>query len=117
MSHKLPLLGFAVLVIGALLTVFAVTAAAAPARPATTVASTLTMCDSSLGIGCTIKWGDGSTVSGDVTGANATGTRVNSLYTMSGEHAYARPGTYRGVVIVSAGDAGPVRADFTVIRP
>ena len=80
-------------------------------------ASTLTMCDSSVGIGCTIKWGDGSTASGDVTGTNATGTRVNSLYTISGEHTYARPGTYHGVVIVSAGNVGPVRADFTVIRP
>jgi len=80
-------------------------------------ASTLTMCDSSLGIGCTIKWGDGSTVAGDVTGTNATGTRVNSLYTISGEHTYARTGTYLGVVIVSAGNVGPVRADFIVIRP
>jgi hexosaminidase len=79
--------------------------------------STLTMCDSSLGIGCTIKWGDGGTVGGDVTGTNATGTRVNSLYTISGEHTYARPGTYHGVVIVSAGNVGPVRAEFTVIRP
>jgi hypothetical protein len=31
-------------------------ALSAPGFPA----STLTMCDSSLGIGCTIKWGDGS---------------------------------------------------------
>ncbi len=79
--------------------------------------STLTMCDSSLGIGCTIKWGDGSTTTGDVTGTNATGTRVNSLYTISGEHTYAHPGTYHGVVIVSAGNAAPVRAAFTVIWP
>ena len=79
--------------------------------------STLTMCDSSLGIGCTIKWGDGSTTTGDVTGTNATGTRVNSLYAISGEHTYARPGTYHGVVIVSAGNVRPVQADFTVIRP
>ena len=53
--------------------------------------STLTMCDSSLGIGCTIKWGDGSTTTGDVTGTNATGTRVNSLYTIFGQHTYAAP--------------------------
>jgi hexosaminidase len=79
--------------------------------------STLTMCDSSLGIGCTIKWGDGSTTTGDVTGTNATGTRVNSLYAISGEHTYARPGTYHGVVIVSAGNVRPARAGFTVIRP
>ena len=76
--------------------------------------STLTMCDSSLGIGCTIKWGDGSTTTGGVTGTNATGTRVNSLYTILGKHTYAHPGTYHGVVIASAGNARPVRAHFTV---
>lgn len=79
--------------------------------------STLTMCDPSLGIGCTIKWGDGSTTTGDVTGTNATGSRVNSLYAISGAHTYAHPGTYHGVVTVSAGNAGPVRADFTAIWP
>ena len=76
--------------------------------------STLTMCDSSLGIGCTIKWGDGSTTTGDVTGTNATGIRANSLYAISGQHAYAHHGTYHGVVIASAGRARPVRARFTV---
>ena len=76
--------------------------------------STLTMCDSSLGIGCTIRWGDGSTTTGDVTGTNATGTRVNSLYTIFGTHTYAHPGTYHGVVIASAGNAKPGRANFTV---
>jgi hexosaminidase len=77
--------------------------------------STLTMCDSSLGIGCTIKWGDGSTASGDVTGTNATATRVNSLYIISGKHTYPHPGIYHGVVIASAGNASPARADFTAI--
>jgi hexosaminidase len=79
--------------------------------------STLTMCDPSLGIGCTIKWGDGRATTGDVTGTNPTGTRVNSLYTIFGGHTYARPGTYHGTVIVSAGNAGPVRADFTATWP
>ena len=79
--------------------------------------STLTMCDSSLGIGCTIKWGDGSTSTGDVTGTNATSTTVNSLYTIFGEHTYPHPGTYRGVVVVSAGNSKPVRANFTVTWP
>jgi hexosaminidase len=77
-------------------------------------ASTLTMCDSSLGIGCTIRWGDGSTSTGDVTGTNATGTKVNSLYKIFGTHTYPHHGTYRGLVIVSAGNSGPVRAHFTV---
>jgi hexosaminidase len=79
--------------------------------------STLTMCDGSLGIGCTIKWGDGSTSTGDVTGTNATGTQVNSLYTIFGEHTYPHRGTYHGEVIVSAGNAAPVRASFTAIWP
>jgi hexosaminidase len=79
--------------------------------------STLTMCDSSLGIGCTINWGDGTTTTGDVRGTNATDTRVNSLYTIFGAHAYAHPGTYHGVVTISAGDAAPVTADFTATRP
>jgi hexosaminidase len=79
--------------------------------------STLSMCDSSLGIGCTIKWGDGSTSTGEVTGSNATATRVNSLYTISGTHTYPRPGTYHGAVIASSGDAKPVSAPFTVIWP
>jgi hexosaminidase len=77
-------------------------------------ASTLTMCDSSLGIGCTVRWGDGSTSTGDVTGTNATSAMVNSLYTISGEHTYPHPGTYHGAVIVSAGNSKPVRAAFTV---
>lgn len=76
--------------------------------------STLSMCDSSLGVGCTIDWGDGSTTTGDVSGTNATGTHVNSLYVIFGKHAYAHPGTYHGVVTASAGNAAPVSADFTV---
>ena len=77
--------------------------------------STLTMCGSSLGIGCTIKWGDGSTSTGDVSGRNATGTRVNGLYAISGVHAYAHRGTYHGEVIMTAGNAAPVSAAFTAI--
>jgi hexosaminidase len=79
--------------------------------------SALTMCDSSLGIGCTINWGDGKTTTGDVTGVNATDTKVNSLYVISGQHTYAHPGTYHGVVTLSAGSAAPVTADFTVTWP
>jgi len=79
--------------------------------------STLSMCDSSLGIGCTIDWGDGSSTTGDVTGTNATGTQVNSLYVIFGKHSYSRPGTYHGVVTASAGNAAPVSADFTVRWP
>ena len=79
--------------------------------------STLTMCDPSLGIGCTIKWGDGRSTPGDVTGSNPTGTQVNGLYSISGKHTYAHPGTYHGVVIVSAGNVTPVSVPFTAIWP
>ena len=79
--------------------------------------STLTMCDSSLGIGCTIKWGDGSTSTGDVTGTNASSAMANGLFTIFGKHTYPHPGTYRGLVIASAGNSGPVRAHFTVNWP
>jgi hexosaminidase len=75
-----------------------VAALSAPGFPT----STLSMCDSSLGIGCTISWGDGITSTGDVTGTNATDTRVNSLY---------------GTVTLSAGNAKPVTAGFTVAWP
>jgi hexosaminidase len=77
--------------------------------------STLTMCDPTLGIGCTISWGDGSTTTGDVTGTNATDTEINSLYRIFGQHTYARPGTYHGTVTLNAGNAASVTADFTVI--
>src|ERR1700733_7758250 len=80
--------------------------------------SMLSMCDSSLGVGCTINWGDGSaTTTGDATGVNATGTHVNSLYTISGEHSYAKSGTYQGTVTLSVGNLAPVTADFTVRVP
>jgi hexosaminidase len=86
----------------------------APGFPTTT----LSMCDGSLGVGCTINWGDGSaTTTGDATGVNATGTHVNSLYTVSGEHSYAKSGTYHGTVTLSVGNLAPVTADFTVRVP
>ena len=80
--------------------------------------STLTMCDGSLGIGCTIDWGDGTaTTTGNVTGTNATDTTVNSLYKISGTHSYAKSGTYHGTVQLSAGNAPSVTAGFTVTVP
>jgi hexosaminidase len=80
--------------------------------------STLTMCDSSLGIGCTINWGDGTAATtGDVTGVNATDTHVNSLYTISGTHRYRHPGTYHGTVTLTAGTAPPATASFIVRVP
>jgi hexosaminidase len=80
--------------------------------------SALTMCDSSLGIGCTINWGDGTAATtGDVTGVNATDTHANSLYTISGTHRYRHPGTYHGTVTLTAGTAPPATASFIVRVP
>jgi hexosaminidase len=76
------------------------------------------MCDGSLGIGCTIDWGEGTaTTTGNVTGVNATDTQVNSLYTISGAHTYPKPGTYHGTVALSAGNAPSITADFTAVVP
>jgi hexosaminidase len=80
--------------------------------------STLTMCDPTLGIGCTIDWGDGTAAAtGDVTGVNATRIHVNGLYSIFGEHAYAKPGTYHGTVSLSSGNSPTIIADFTVRVP
>jgi hexosaminidase len=80
--------------------------------------STLTMCDPTLGIGCTIDWGDSTAAAtGDVTGVNATRIHVNGLYSIFGEHAYAKPGTYHGTVSLSSGNSPTIIADFTVRVP
>jgi ribosomal protein L35AE/L33A len=42
---------------------------------------------------------------------------ANGLFTIFGKHTYPHPGTYRGLVIASAGNSGPVRAHFTVNWP
>ena len=52
-----------------------------------------------------------------MTSTNATSATVNSFYTIFGTHTYPHPGTYPGVVIVSAGNSKPARANFTVAWP
>jgi hypothetical protein len=42
---------------------------------------------------------------------------VNGLYAISGEHRYAKPGTYHGTVTLSTGTVPSVTADFTVHVP
>lgn len=65
----------------------------------------------------TITWGDGTSGAGTVTGTAATGTTLNSLYTVQGTHTYAKPGTYQATVTVSASGATSVTAHFTVTAP
>jgi hypothetical protein len=52
-----------------------------------------------------------------VTGTNATSATANGRYIIFGKHTYPHPGTYRGLVVVSAGNSMPVRAQFTVTWP
>ncbi len=65
----------------------------------------------------TINWGDGTNGAATVTGTAPTSTTVNSLYTVSGTHAYAKPGVYQATVTVSASGATSVTAHFTVTAP
>jgi hexosaminidase len=53
-------------------------------------------------ITATIHWGDGSTSTGTLSGAAATPTTVNGLYTVSGSHRYRHPGAYMVTVTATA---------------
>jgi hexosaminidase len=61
-----------------------------------------------------IDWGDGTSSSGTLTGTEATSTTINSLYTASGSHTYAAPGTYQATVTVSR-PGSRATASFTVV--
>ncbi len=61
-----------------------------------------------------IAWGDGTTVRSGGTGRRPSATMVNGLYTVRGQHRYARPGLYHGTVTVRAPRLSPVRVGFTV---
>ena len=119
MSHKLPLPGFAVLVIGAPLTVFAVTATAAPARPATTVASTLDIVPKPV----SAKTGHGRfTLTRHTRIVAAPGARAGAELAVAGDlAAYLRPATgyplhtvtgtpHRGDIVLRIGDPGTLKA-------
>jgi hexosaminidase len=67
-------------------------------------------------IAATIDWGDGSTSPGVLTGTAATGTTVNSLYSIGGDHTYRRPGTYRATVTVTGPNAATATLRVT-LRP
>ena len=71
----------------------------------------------SRAVTATVNWGDGTSGPGTVTGAAATATTVNGLYTVAGTHTYAAPGAYQATVTVSASGAASVTAHFTVTAP
>ena len=62
----------------------------------------------------TVSWGDGHTSRPGVAGRAPTGIRLNSLYTVHGEHHYAHPGVYHGHVTVRVRHRSPVTVPFTV---
>jgi hexosaminidase len=61
-----------------------------------------------------IDWGDGTSSSGTLTGTEATSTTINCLYTASGSHTYAAPGSYHATIIVSR-PGRSATASFTVV--
>jgi hexosaminidase len=65
-------------------------------------------------VSATIHWGDGTVTRSGVTGRPPAGTVLNSLYTVHGQHRYARPGLYHGTVTVRAPRNSPVTVPFTV---
>jgi len=62
----------------------------------------------------TIHWGDGTATRSGVTGRPPSGVVLNSMYTVHGQHKYARPGLYHGTVTVRAPHNSPVTVPFTV---
>jgi hexosaminidase len=65
-------------------------------------------------ITATIRWGDGTTSAGTITGAAATGTTVNGLYAIAGNHTYHHPGEYKVTVTTTAAGASPATVSFFV---
>jgi hypothetical protein len=65
-------------------------------------------------IHATIAWGDGTSSAATLSGAAATSTSVNGLYTVAGSHTYAHPGVYHATVTASAPGTTPVTVSFTV---
>jgi hexosaminidase len=65
-------------------------------------------------ITATIRWGDGATSTGTVTGAAATPTTVNGLYAIAGSHTYRHAGVYLATVTTTAAGASPASVSFFV---
>src|SRR5258708_27436519 len=62
----------------------------------------------------TINWGDGTSSAGTVSGAVATPTTVNGLYSVGGSHSYVHPAVYQGTVTVSASGTATSTAHLIV---
>ena len=62
----------------------------------------------------TVKWGDGSSSPGTVSGAPATKTAVNGLYSIQAEHTYRTPGGHRVTISVSAKGTATVDTSITL---
>jgi hexosaminidase len=65
-------------------------------------------------VSASIRWGDGTAARSRGTGRPSSATMLNSLYTVPGQHRYARPGRYHGTVTVRAPHRSPVTVGFTV---
>ncbi|HEX6446103.1 MAG TPA: family 20 glycosylhydrolase [Streptosporangiales bacterium] len=66
-------------------------------------------------VAASIRWGDGSTGSGAVSGTAATDKTVNGLYSVTGSHTYAHPGFYLGTVTATAPGKDPATTHFLVV--
>ena len=119
MNHRLPLLGFAALVIVVPLTVFAVTATAAPARPTTSAASTLDIVPKPV----SAKMGHGRfTLTRRTRIVAAPGASAGAELAVAGDlAAYLRPATgyplptvtgtaHRGDIVLEIGNPGTLKA-------
>jgi hexosaminidase len=62
----------------------------------------------------TVHWGDGQRGTGTLSGAPATGTSVNGLYSVIGNHTYRTGGPHRVTVTVSVAGMAPVTTSFTL---
>ncbi|HEY3772662.1 MAG TPA: beta-N-acetylhexosaminidase [Solirubrobacteraceae bacterium] len=65
-------------------------------------------------VNATIQWGDGTSSTGTVTGAAATGTTVNGLYSIGGDHRYGQAGVYLATVTTTASGTAPASVSFFV---
>jgi hexosaminidase len=61
-----------------------------------------------------IRWGDGRASVGSLSGTDPTPTHVNSLYAITGEHTYGRPGQYLASLLVSSPGRAPVSAALVI---
>jgi hexosaminidase len=68
-------------------------------------------------ITATIRWGDGTTSNGTISGTSATSTTVNGLDEVGASHRYSRAGRYLATVTVSAAGAQSASASFLVDVP